>query len=411
MDFDSSASMEHASTTTTTSTSSGGVKRKRNTEPKFYAVRVGHRPGIYHTYAECLEQVKGFKNATFKSFPNLTDAEHFVAGANPSKAPGSGQYKFYAVKSGRQPGIYTSWPEAQKQIKGWSKPRHQKFSTRAEAQRFLDGSEVSNADGEEDAQHDGWIDENEVGGHYMGEFIQQPAAKKTKKPGKTSKSTKLEIPEYNEDDFEAGLGPFPPGVEDEFDPNILLNGFTGTVRYKTQAEREATKIQPVPPGSEHMIRIYTDGSSLRNGQKGAYAGVGVYFGPKDKRNLSESLPGPRQTNQRAELTAILRALETVPRDRDVTIVTDSQYSINCATVWYVQWRKRGWKNAAGKPVENRDIIENILNKIEDRTSLSSQTNFEWIKGHANHPGNEAADKLAVAGARNAASLPPAGDAP
>lgn len=119
------------------------------------------------------------------------------------------------------------------------------------------------------------------------------------------------------------------------------------------------------------------------------------------RNLSEALSGARQTNQRAELTAILRALDVVPRNRDVTIVTDSSYAIDCVTSWCINWRKNGWKTAAGKSVENKDLVESILNKIEERQGLKAQTKFEWVKGHANHPGNIEADKLAVHGARKA----------
>ena len=85
----------------------------------------------------------------------------------------------------------------------------------------------------------------------------------------------------------------------------------------------------------------------------------------------------------------------------MTIVTDSQYAINCVTVWYINWRNNGWKTAAGKSVENKDIVENILCKIEERGFLESRTLFEWIKGHDNDPGNEAADRLAVGGARSA----------
>lgn len=118
--------------------------------------------------------------------------------------------------------------------------------------------------------------------------------------------------------------------------------------------------------------------------------------------MSEALPGPRQTNQRAELTAILRALDTIPKDRDTTIVTDSRYAIDCVTLWYVTWRKNGWKTSAGKAVENRDLVENILGKLEERTMLQTRTIFEWIKGHANQPGNVEADMLAVTGARRAA---------
>lgn len=117
------------------------------------------------------------------------------------------------------------------------------------------------------------------------------------------------------------------------------------------------------------------------------------------RNVSESLPGSRQTNQRAELTAISRALEIVPRNRHVVIITDSRYAIDCVTTWYITWRKNGWKTSAGKAVENKDLVESILVKMEERNKLQVQTDFEWIKGHANHPGNVEADRLAVDGAR------------
>lgn len=68
------------------------------------------------------------------------------------------------------------------------------------------------------------------------------------------------------------------------------------------------------------------------------------------------------------------------------------------TVWCINWRKNGWKTSAGKAVENKDLVESILVKIDERNLLGTQTNFEWIKGHANHPGNVEADKLAVNGA-------------
>ena len=114
--------------------------------------------------------------------------------------------------------------------------------------------------------------------------LSQPAAKKSRKSnGTASRTLREELPEYNEQDYEAGLGPLPPGAEDGFDPNVLLHSLTGNVVYKTQTQREATKLQPIPPGPDAMLRIYTDGSSLRNGQKGAFAGVGVYFGPEDRR--------------------------------------------------------------------------------------------------------------------------------
>lgn len=121
------------------------------------------------------------------------------------------------------------------------------------------------------------------------------------------------------------------------------------------------------------------------------------------RNVSEPLKGNRQTNQRAELTAILRALDIAPRHRDVTIFTDSQYAINCVTVWFVKWRRNNWMTAGNKLVENKDLVESILVKIEERNDLKVKTLFEWVKGHSSDPGNEAADRLAVNGAHQGVS--------
>jgi ribonuclease HI len=115
-----------------------------------------------------------------------------------------------------------------------------------------------------------------------------------------------------------------------------------------------------------------------------------------RRNISEPLEGQRQTNQRAELTGILRALEIVPRNKPIEIITDSNYSINCATDWYKNWIRNDWKTSTGKVVENRDLVQAIRKLIDERGKVL--TKFTWVKGHDNDPGNVAADRLAVAGA-------------
>lgn len=118
------------------------------------------------------------------------------------------------------------------------------------------------------------------------------------------------------------------------------------------------------------------------------------------RNVSEPLVGPRQTNQRAELTAILRAIEIAPKHREVLIHTDSQYAINCVTLWHHNWIRNNWLTTLGKKVENQDLIEEILDKIQEREEIGTKTGFEWVKGHTGVlDGNSQADKLAVEGAR------------
>ncbi|KAF2105415.1 ribonuclease H-like domain-containing protein [Lophiotrema nucula] len=158
-----------------------------------------------------------------------------------------------------------------------------------------------------------------------------------------------------------------------------------------------------------ILRIYTDGSCLNNGQLGAVAGMGVYFGPDDARNLSEALPGKAQTNQRAEVMAIMRALESVPFCQPLLICSDSMYAKNCIEIWSKKWRNPPlnrdmtpgvpWTNSKGEPVKNRDLLEPLLKHIDNRAAARVETKFEWVKGHSEDVGNAGADALAVEASR------------
>ncbi|RJE22519.1 ribonuclease H [Aspergillus sclerotialis] len=356
---------------------SAGAKRKRSSVGKYYAVKRGFQPGIYYEWNDCLAQVTGYKGGVFQAFSNFEDANAFLTGVKPPSGRGqtpqnSTPSRFYGIQRGRVPGVYTDWAQAQEQIRGFTRPRYKKFSTREEAEEFVRmGQDPTAVEGGSTLK----IDEA---------------------PGMISEGVRDE----HGTQIEPGDGPLPPGAVDGFDPNLLLDPVTGKVVHKTKEQKTATK--PKPTGPPGMLRIYTDGSSLKNGGTLASAGVGVYFGPGDtsnpSRNVSEPLRGNRQTNQRAELTAILRALDIAPRHRDITIVTDSQYAINCVTVWFISWRRNNWMTSSKKPVENRDLVESILDKIEERESLKVKTLFEWVKGHNMDTGNEEADRLAVNGA-------------
>lgn len=219
-----------------------------------------------------------------KSFSTLADAERFVAGENPAQGgsnASSPPAKFYAVKSGRVPGIYTDWPSAQEQITGWQKPRHRCFTTRLEAQRFLDDDTAQSAEslGTVDRDANSPVTFQASGGPLESD-VPPPAHKKPKKNANGVKST---VSEYNEAGFEPGTGPLPPDAENGFDPNIVLDQQSGTIVYKTHEQRQATKRKSFAGGPTDPIRIHTDGSSLGNGKAGAFAGVGVYFGPSDAR--------------------------------------------------------------------------------------------------------------------------------
>ncbi|KGY15448.1 hypothetical protein PABG_11761 [Paracoccidioides brasiliensis Pb03] len=372
-----------ASPVESTTSQASGAKRKRTVEPKFYAVKFGFQPGIYHTWNDCLTQVTGFKGAVFQSFPTHEEANAFLTGTQTpttSNSTSTGT-KFYGVQRGRKPGVYTDWAVTQDQVRGFRGPKFRKFATWAEADEYVrQGTQTQD-------EMQATQDDN------------KDSSFKVKLPGTPGMTS--EIPrDADGNEYPIGTGPLPPGAVDGFDPNVVLDPETGRLKYRLAHEKVQTKQVPGRPGP---LRIYTDGSSLRNGRMGAKAGVGVYFGPGDKsRNVSEPLKGSRQTNQRAELTAIIRALDIAPRHRDVTIFTDSKYAINCVTVWFVNWQRNKWMTSEDKPVENKDLIQSILEKIQERTVLNVKTLFEWVRGHNRDPGNEAADRLAVNGARSAA---------
>jgi ribonuclease HI len=151
--------------------------------------------------------------------------------------------------------------------------------------------------------------------------------------------------------------------------------------------------------------VYSDGACTGNGTNKAIGGIGVYFGENDPRNTSERLDNPA-TNQRAELTAALRALQLFEEDKNLEIRTDSMYTINCVTAWSKTWIANGWKTKEKKPVLNQELIKEILEELKKRTGLTKWTH---VKGHRRESeskddddlhtikGNNAADRLAVDG--------------
>ena len=183
------------------------------------------------------------------------------------------------MKNGRVPGIYTDWSSAQEQITGWQKPKHRCFTTRAEAQKFLDEDDGRASDNPA-AEADGVSVIYNAADLTMQPEQQRPKNKKVKKD---AKGTRASFSEYDEADYEPGTAPLPLENEDGFDPNIFLDAETGKIVYKTREQRQATKPRPSGVSQTEPIRIHTDGSSLGNGAAGAFAGVGVYFGPDDNR--------------------------------------------------------------------------------------------------------------------------------
>ena len=80
-------------------------------------------------------------------------------------------------------------------------------------------------------------------------------------------------------------------------------------------------------------------------------------------------------------------------------MSDSQYSIKCASEWGVTWERNNWMTASREPVKNQDLVKAILGRIQDKERFGGTVSFKWVKGHDKSYGNNAADRLANAGAR------------
>ncbi len=146
--------------------------------------------------------------------------------------------------------------------------------------------------------------------------------------------------------------------------------------------RPRSAAPPVP--TEGATVVYTDGSCLGNPGRGGWAWA-VPDGPYASGAEAES------TNQRMEITAVLRALESLPGP--VLVISDSTYVVNCfRDRWWEGWRRRGWRNSAGKPVANRDLWEPLLGLALDP---GRSVGFGWVKGHSGDPMNDRVDLLAT----------------
>lgn len=139
-----------------------------------------------------------------------------------------------------------------------------------------------------------------------------------------------------------------------------------------------------------VITVSTDGSCLRNpGGPTGWAWI-------NHDGTHDSGGDPVGTNQIGELMALLQGVLAHPGAEPLTIETDSQYAIRCASVWVTGWRRKGWRTASGGPVQNLALVQAIERAIADRPG---PVTFEWVRGHRGNHFNERADELAGAAAR------------
>ncbi|GAW86504.1 ribonuclease HI [Bathymodiolus platifrons methanotrophic gill symbiont] len=137
-----------------------------------------------------------------------------------------------------------------------------------------------------------------------------------------------------------------------------------------------------------IVEIYTDGACRGNPGPGGW-GVWLKRGDAEK----ELFGGEQETtNNRMELMAAIQALEILNQPCAVKLYSDSKYVLQGITEWMVNWKKRGWKTAAKKPVKNEDLWRRL-----DSAMQKHEIDWTWVKGHSGNPGNERADQLANQG--------------
>lgn len=138
------------------------------------------------------------------------------------------------------------------------------------------------------------------------------------------------------------------------------------------------------------LLAYTDGACSGNPGPG---GWGALLQAKDGDRIikERELSGGEAdtTNNRMELLAAIHALEALERPSKLTVITDSAYVKGGITAWLFGWKKNGWKTSTKKPVKNEDLWRRL-----DAAQARHTVTWEWVKGHAGHPENERADKLA-----------------
>ena len=140
------------------------------------------------------------------------------------------------------------------------------------------------------------------------------------------------------------------------------------------------------------VELFTDGACKGNPGPGGWGAV-LRFKDKE-RELSGGEPDT--TNNRMEMMAAIEGLKALTRPCRVMLFTDSKYVMDGITKWIHGWQRNGWRTADKKPVKNADLWQALL-----AATAPHQVDWRWVKGHAGHPENERADKLACAAAEAA----------
>jgi ribonuclease HI len=137
--------------------------------------------------------------------------------------------------------------------------------------------------------------------------------------------------------------------------------------------------------AKERVEIFTDGACSGNPGPGGWGALLRWNGVEKEKSGGER----NTTNNRMEMMAAIRALESLKRGMPVDLYTDSTYLRDGITKWLPAWKANGWRTAAKKPVKNQDLWQRL-----EAALAGHDVRWHWVKGHAGHPENERADELA-----------------
>ena len=241
---------------------------------------------------------------------------------------------YYAVANGKNIGIYLNWNDCKEQIDGFKNCRFKKFNTKEDAKKFIKEYNDSKTIVKEDL--------------------------------KNNSIFKKEI------------------VKNKVLNHDIIN--------KEQSNINITKSETIEFNPDYYV--YTDGACLNNGNDDAIAGIGIFFGVNDAKNVSKKING-KQTNNTAELSAIIETYNIIKDDilngKKVMIVSDSKYAMLCVTSYGEKNDKKGWI----KDIPNKELVKTGYNIYKNILGVR----FMYVKAHTNNLdvhsiGNNFADKLA-----------------
>ncbi|KAK7503966.1 hypothetical protein BaRGS_00004698 [Batillaria attramentaria] len=365
---------------------------------------------------------------------------------------------FYAVKRGRNPGVYHTWPECQAQVKGFCKPVFKKFPTSEEAWAFVgtenmsgcdDASEQSSQRGSsystysstpskpESSQNRSKFSSNRTNSNttspssYSADTPTSPTAAfeaigMLRATARALRSTAEQLLS-SIDGLSSQIEQVASALHSSANGSASFAGSRRAEGVRDNLKRSFSDFTPLggadaqPKKPKYMKKdpsgttdsgftgtpfpddegtpVYTDGASIDNGRATARAGIGVFWGHNSPHNVAERLAG-KQTNNRAEIHAAKVAIQQAKRKgiKNLVLHTDSEFLINGITKWIRNWKRNGWKLSTGGPVVNREDFEEL-------DAASQDMNVKWVhvRGHCGIEGNEAADRLANEGAQK--SLP------